>query len=122
MRNGRTTGTAGGGAGLSCAVALCIGAAAGTLADGAMPQTEVYDGLANTAYSSEYMNRADYQGSVNSVGSCDGAAYAAGSGASSGVAATAGEKGFEPFSSFALESPARGLDSREPRGFFVRIY
>ena len=42
---------------LACIVVLCVGAAVATWAVGEVPQSEVYDGLANTTYSSGYMNR-----------------------------------------------------------------
>ena len=105
-----------------CAAALCVGLAAWLLADGESPQTEVYNGLAGTTGTPGFWNTSGYSGSLNSIGTADCGTVVLGSGAASDASATTGAKGFEPFSAFALESPARGLDSREPRGMFIQIY
>ena len=119
MRDVPIAGSAKGRIGLLCAAALCIGVAAAIWADGTVPQIEVYDGLANTVISSGYMNRADYQGSVNSIGTCDVATFSIGSGAASEAPASAHASYFEFFSAYSLESPARGLNSREPCGMII---
>ena len=107
---------------LACAAAVGFGLAAWTRADGGASQTEVYDGLADTPGTPGFWNTSGYSGSLNSIGTADCGTVVLGSGAASDASATTGAKGFEPFSAFALESPARGLDSREPRGVIIQIY
>ena len=104
---------------LSCVVALCMGVTAVIWADGIVPQTEVYDGLANTAFSSEYMSRADYQGSVTSVGICDVATLSLGAGAATDC--TSSSLLVTLFSRYAQSSDARPLDTRPPIGFLLFI-
>ena len=104
---------------LSCIVAFCIGVTAVIWADGTVPQTEVYDGLANTDFSSEYMNRADYSGSVNSVGMCDIATLSIGAGAA--MACTSSSSPVTLFSRYAQYSDARPLDTRPPVGLLLFI-
>ena len=107
---------------LACAAAVGVGLAAWTWADGGASQTEVYDALAGTPGTAGFWDKSGYSGSLNSIGTCDCAAVVVGSGAESGAYAETGEKGFEPFGRFALESLARGLDSRAPRGVIIQIY
>ena len=104
---------------LSCVAALCIGAAVVTWAVGEMPQTEVYDGLSNTAYSSSYMNRGSYSGSVNSVGYYDAATVVVGAGAEEEIAFASPT--FTLFSRYARSSAARPLDTRPFVGFILRV-
>lgn len=104
---------------LSCVAALCVGAAVVTWAVGEMPQTEVYDGLANTAYSSSYMNRDSYSGSVNSVGYYDAASVVVGAGAEDEIASTSPT--FTLFSRYVKSSAARSLDTRPFVGFTLRL-
>ena len=102
-----------------CVAAVCVGAAAVTWAVGEMPQTEAYDGLANTAYSSSYMNRGSYSGSVNSVGYCDAAAVVVGAGAEEGIAFASPT--LTLFGRYAKSSAARSLDTRPFKGFILSI-
>lgn len=104
---------------LSCVAALCVGAAAVTWAVGETPQTEVYDGLANTTYSSSYMNRGSYSGSVNSVGYCDAATVVVGAGAAEEIAFASPT--FTMFSRYAKSSAARPLDTRPAVGFILSV-
>ena len=104
---------------LSFVVVLCIGVTAAIWADATMPQTEVYDGLANTAFSSGYMDRADYSGSVNSVGMCDIAALSIGAGAA--TECTSSSSPVTLFSRYAQYSDARTLDTRPPVGLLLFI-
>ena len=104
---------------LSCMAALCVGAAVVTWAVGDMPQTEVYDGLANTTCSSSYMNRGSYSGSVNSVGYYDAATVVVGSGAEEKIAFASPT--FTLFSRYAKSSAARPLDTRPFVGFTLSI-
>ena len=105
-----------------CAASLCVGLTAWLLADGESPQTEVYDGLAGTSGTQGFWDTSGYSGSLNSIGTADCGTVVLGSGAASDASATTGVKGFEPFSAYALESPARGLNSREPSGVIIQIY
>lgn len=120
MRDGRMAGATKGGTGLLCAVTLCIGVAAVVWADGIVPQTEVYDGLANTAFSSAYMDRADYQGSVNSVGMCDAATLSVGAGAVA-ERTSSSDALFTLFGRYAQSSAARPLNTRPFVGFTLSI-
>ena len=104
---------------LSCAAALCMGVTAVIWADGIVPQTEVYDGLANTAFSSEYMSRADYHGSVTSVGTCDVAALSIGAGVAEACSSSSALVTL--FSRYAQASAARPLDARRFFGFSLSI-
>ncbi|MBO7687224.1 MAG: hypothetical protein J6V72_12610 [Kiritimatiellae bacterium] len=104
---------------LSCVAALCIGAAVVTWAVGEMPQTEVYDGLANTTYSSSYMNRGSYSGSVNSVGYYDAATVVVGAGAEEEIAFASPT--FTLFGRYAKSSAARPLNARPLVGFTLSI-
>ena len=104
---------------LSCAVAFCIGVTAAIWADGTAPQTEVYDGLANTDFSSEYMSRADYKGSVNSVGMCDIATLSIGAGVS--MTCTSSSPLVTLFGRYAQSSDARPLDTRPFTGLLLFI-
>ena len=104
---------------LSCAAALCVGAAVVTWAVGEMPQTEVYDGLANTTYSSSYMNCGSYSGSVNSVGYYDAATVVVGAGAEEEIAFASPT--FTLFGRYAKSSAARSLDTRPFKGFILSI-
>ena len=108
---------------LVCAMTVGAGFAAWTRADGDIASsTEVYDALSETPGTSGFWDKSGYSGSLNSIGIADCAVFVIGAGAASDVSATAGEKGFEPFSAYAMESSARSLDSREPRGLFIQIY
>jgi len=104
---------------LSCVAALCVGAAVVTWAVGEMPQTEVYDGLTNTTYSSSYMNRGSYSGSVNSVGYYEAATVVVGAGAAEEIAFASPT--FTLFSRYAKSSAARSLDTRPFVGFILRV-
>lgn len=112
--------TAKGRIGLLCVATLCIGVAAVIWADGIVPQTEVYDGLANTAFSSDYMNRANYQGSVTSVGMCDVAALSVGAGAVA-ERTSSSDALFTLFGRYAQSSAARPLNTRPFVGFTLSI-
>lgn len=103
---------------LSCVTLLCVGVAVATRAVGEVPQTEVYDGLANTAYSSSYMNRGSYSGSANSVGYCD-ATVVVGAGAEDEIAFASPT--FTLFSRYAKSSAAQPLDTRPFAGFILSI-
>jgi len=104
---------------LSCAAALCVGAAVVTWAVGEPPQAEAYDGLANTAYSSSYMNRGSYSGSINSVGYCDAATVVVGAGTTEEIAFSSPT--LTLFSRYAKSSEARSLDTRPVKGFILRV-
>ena len=104
---------------LSCMAAFCVGAAVAAWAAGETPQTEVYDGLANTTYSSSYMNRGSYSGSVNSVGYYDAATVVVGAGAEGEIAFASPT--FTLFSRYAKSSAARSLDTRPFVGFILRV-
>lgn len=104
---------------LLSAFALCIGAVAVTWAVGEVPQSEVYDGLASTAYTSSYMNRGSYSGSVNSVGYYDAATVVVGAGAEEEIAFASPT--FTLFSRYAKSSAARALDTRPFVGFSLSI-
>ena len=104
---------------LLCAAALCTGAAVVSWAAGEMSQNEVYDGLANTTYSSSYMNRGSYSGSVNSVGYYDAATVVVGTGAEKEIAFASPT--FTLFSRYAKISEARSLDTRPFLGFTLII-
>ena len=104
---------------LSCVAALCTGAAIVTRAVGEMPQTEIYDGLANTTYSSSYMNRGSYSGSVNFVGYYAAATVGVGAGAEEEIAFASPT--FTLFSRYAKSSAARSLDTRPFVGFILRV-
>ena len=102
-----------------CVAAVCVGAAAVTWAVGEMPQTEVYDGLANTTCSSSYMNRGSYSGSVNSVGYYDAATVVVGAGAEEEIAFASPT--FTLFGRYAKSSAARPLNARPLVGFTLSI-
>ena len=104
---------------IACVVALCFGAAVATWAVGEMPQVEVYDGLANTTCSSDYMNRGSYSGSVNSVGCYDAASVVIGAGAEEEV--TLASPTFTLFSRYAESSAAQPLDTRPFLGCAIII-
>ena len=119
MRDVPIAGAAKGRVGLLCAAALCIGVAAAIWADGTVPQTEVYNALAGTSGTPGFWDKSGYSGSLNSVGTVDCAALSIGAGSSSEAPVSAYASNFEFFSAYSLESPARGLDSREPRGMII---
>ena len=104
---------------LACVVALCVGAAVATRAVGEMPQSEVYDGLANTTYSSGYMNRGSYSGSVNSVGYYDAASVVIGAGAEEEL--NFASPAFTLFGRYAKASAARSIDARPFLGCAIII-
>ena len=103
-----------------CAV-VGIGLSAWTWADGSASSTEIYNGLENTPGTSGFWGTSGYSGSLNSIGMYDCGEVLIGSGSSGDATVVAGAKGFEPFCSYALESSARELDSREPRGMVIRV-
>ena len=119
MKNEKRFETARRGFCLSCMAALCIGATAVTWAVGDVPQTEVYDGLANTTYSSSYMNRGSYSGSVNSVGYYDAATVVVGAGAAEEIVFASPT--FTLFGRYAKSSAARPLNARPLVGFTLSI-
>ena len=119
MKEEKRCGTARRGVYLLCVAALCIGATVATWAVGEVPQTEVYDALANTAYSSGYMNRGSYSGSVNAVGYFEAANVVFGAG-SSDVGACA-SSAFTLFGRYAGHSAARPLDARPYVGCSIII-
>ena len=106
-----------------CAVcaAVGIGLSAWTWASGNVSSTEIYNGLENTSGTSGFWDTSGYSGSLNSIGMYDCGEVLIGSGSSGDATVVAGAKGFEPFCSYALESSARELDSREPRGMLILV-
>ena len=118
MRDVPMDGTGKGGVVLLCAALLAVFAAY-TWADGAAPQTEVYNALADTPGTPGFWDKTGYSGSLNSVGMVDCAALSIGAGAASEAPVSAYASYFEFFGAYSLESAARGLDSREPRGMII---
>ena len=102
-------------------VAVGIGLSAWTWADGSASSTEIYNGLENMPGTSGFWDTSGYSGSLNSIGMCDCGEVLIGSGSSGDATVVAEAKGFEPFSTYALESSARGLDSRAPRGMLILL-
>ena len=103
-----------------CAV-VGIGLSAWTWAGGNVSLKEIYNGLENTPGTSGFWDTSGYSGSLNSIGMYDCGEVLIGSGSSGDATVVAGAKGFEPFSTYALESSARGLDSRELRGMVIIV-
>lgn len=106
-----------------CAVfaVVGIGLSTWTWADGSVSSTELYNGIGNAPGTSGFWDTSGYSGSLNSIGMYDCGEVLIGAGSSGGTTVAAGARGFEPFSTYALESSARGLDSREPRGMLILV-
>jgi len=96
-----------------------VGLLLGAQARGDEPQTEVYNGLANTPGMADFWDTTGYTGTCNPVGVVSINAFVLGSGAEAGTLAGSAGTVFTPFCFHLLDSPARPLNSRPPQGLAI---